>query len=370
MCNSKLQQNRILKNNAVRRLHEASDVLDAISTSYLITNNRAEIIYCNEAFRRSCNIDINLDVENLRPGDIFQCVNAGTKKSGCGTHSKCRYCNFRNCIVEALEEQIPIQKESIINNVNNKMTALLVTATPFFFENQSFVSITTIDITDRKKKDLMESVFFHDLINLAGSLDAYLGVISTYETQEIRNHINTVKQISSQVLDEIISHREISKAEENSLDTEISEIDINELIEEITDIFNFHPSKSGKEINFHIKNDFIFESDRKLLERTLINMIKNALEAICEGETVHVIITKLLSDIVFEVRNPGEISPDVFPYIFTYGYSTKGKGRGIGTYSIKLLGENFLKGKAWYESNEKEGTAFYLKIPILYPMNE
>ncbi len=364
MPNTKLLQNKQPNNKAIERLLEASDVLDAVSSSYIITNSRAEIVYCNKAFLQNYDLDTEIDIDHLHPGDVFKCINANSGKSACGTHPKCKYCNFRNCIIESIEEQTQVQKEAIINNVNNKMTALLITATPFIFDNQSFVSISTIDITDRKKKDLMESVFFHDLINLAGSLDAYLSVLSTYEPQELVKHINTVKQISSQVLDEIISHREISKAEENQLEVEISEIEISDLIDGINDIFNFHPSKTNKQIQFNLKNDFIIESDRKLLERTLINMIKNALEAVSPGAVVNINITKLLNEVIIEVNNPGKLKEDIIPYIFTYGYSTKGKGRGIGTYSIKLLGENFLKGKAWFESDEVNGTSFYLKIPI------
>ena len=125
------------------------------------------------------------------------------------------------------------------------MVALFITATPFTLDDQKFVSVSTIDITDRKKKDLMESVFFHDLINLAGSLNSYLDIISSYDKDELIKHIPTVKQISNQVLDEIISHREISKAEENKLDLEITEISTNDLIDrKSTRLNSIHIQKS------------------------------------------------------------------------------------------------------------------------------
>ena len=50
--------------------------------------------------------------------------------------------------------------------------------------------------------------------------------------------------------------------------------------------------------------------------------------------------------------------------IFKRSFSTKGKGRGLGTYSVRLLAENYLKGKAGFISNEKEGTIFFVDLPV------
>ncbi|HAL86389.1 MAG TPA: histidine kinase, partial [Deferribacteraceae bacterium] len=43
-----------------------------------------------------------------------------------------------------------------------------------------------------------------------------------------------------------------------------------------------------------------------------------------------------------------------------------GKGRGLGTYSIKLLTENYLKGKVRFETRRESGTTFFIKIPFSY----
>lgn len=39
-------------------------------------------------------------------------------------------------------------------------------------------------------------------------------------------------------------------------------------------------------------------------------------------------------------------------------FSTKSQNHGIGTYSIRLLTENYLKGKVSFISNENDGTIF------------
>ena len=55
----------------------------------------------------------------------------------------------------------------------------------------------------------------------------------------------------------------------------------------------------------------------------------------------------------------------IVPRIFQRNFSTKAEaGRGIGTYSMKLLGEDVLGGEVGFTSSEKDGTVFRLLHPI------
>jgi sensor histidine kinase regulating citrate/malate metabolism len=49
--------------------------------------------------------------------------------------------------------------------------------------------------------------------------------------------------------------------------------------------------------------------------------------------------------------------------IFNRSFSTKGAGRGIGTYSMKLLGESYLKGRVGFRCEEAFGTTFFIDLP-------
>ncbi|MCP4457600.1 MAG: sensor histidine kinase, partial [Cytophagales bacterium] len=60
--------------------------------------------------------------------------------------------------------------------------------------------------------------------------------------------------------------------------------------------------------------------------------------------------------------NDKYIKPEVQNQLFKRSFSTKGAGRGFGTYSMKLLGEKYLNGKVWFESTIKDGTTFYIEI--------
>jgi sensor histidine kinase regulating citrate/malate metabolism len=47
--------------------------------------------------------------------------------------------------------------------------------------------------------------------------------------------------------------------------------------------------------------------------------------------------------------------------------TTGGGGRGIGTYSVKLFGERYLKGRVAFVSREQEGTTFSFAVPKIFP---
>jgi sensor histidine kinase regulating citrate/malate metabolism len=55
---------------------------------------------------------------------------------------------------------------------------------------------------------------------------------------------------------------------------------------------------------------------------------------------------------------------DVRQQVFQRSFSTKGTGRGLGTYSMKLLGEKFLNGKVSFKSTAAAGTVFSLELPF------
>jgi len=95
-------------------------------------------------------------------------------------------------------------------------------------------------------------------------------------------------------------------------------------------------------------------------------MVKNALEASPEGYTVTLGVDKSTAGFNFWVHNATVISASYHQRIFQRDFSTKGSGRGLGTYSMKLLGR-FLSGDVSFESSPEGGTRFTLILPDVCP---
>lgn len=115
----------------------------------------------------------------------------------------------------------------------------------------------------------------------------------------------------------------------------------------------------------------IIETDPHFIIRSLGNLIKNALEAVGSGQKVSLSAQEYGENIRFVITNDGVIPKHIQLQIFNRSFSTKAKkGRGIGTYSVKLLIENYLKGKVSFISNDEEQTKFIVEIPKRFPEDE
>lgn len=66
------------------------------------------------------------------------------------------------------------------------------------------------------------------------------------------------------------------------------------------------------------------------------------------------------------MHNPGYIDEIKGKDIFQKRFSTKGSNRGWGTSSMKILGENFLKGNVNYEIDKLKRTRFFISLPTKY----
>jgi signal transduction histidine kinase len=99
-------------------------------------------------------------------------------------------------------------------------------------------------------------------------------------------------------------------------------------------------------------------------------MVKNALEASHAGQTVTIGCRNLVDAVEFSVHNPNVMPRSVQLQIFQRSFSTKGAGRGLGTYSMKLLSEQYLHGQVAFTSSAEEGTTFYARYPREFPAPE
>ncbi|MDY6989658.1 MAG: ATP-binding protein [Thermodesulfobacteriota bacterium] len=106
-------------------------------------------------------------------------------------------------------------------------------------------------------------------------------------------------------------------------------------------------------------------SDKTLVVRIVGHMLKNALEASSPGEPV-LAGCEPVGDkhIGFWVQNPQFIPEETQHQIFKRSFSAKGAGRGIGTYSMKMLSEQYLKGTVDFTTNAEEGTVLRATFPL------
>ena len=180
--------------------------------------------------------------------------------------------------------------------------------------------------------------------------------------QEQEEFKSSIGIIINKLIDEIKAQRDLTSAENNEMKVIPSAIDslkfLNEQFEENLKI-RIDPNAA----------QITLISDPIILGRVLGNMIKNALEASQKDKTVTVGCNQQTDQVEFWVQNSTFMQRHVQLQMFKRSFSTKSPNRGLGTYSMKLLGEKFLHGKVDFISSLEEGTIFRLRLPLVFEKN-
>lgn len=346
-----------------------SELINALPYVVTVLNANRQIVFSNQNLVQSLHISDFKILLGKRPGEALNCIHSKTMEEGCGTSENCRVCGAVNTITASIKENRKVVNECRITSENEGIEEYFdfeVTATPFTWHGEKYTIFSIADISGIKRKRMLERIFFHDILNTAGNLKSITELLLRIDEPEKKSELmNLMKRVSNELVDEIHEQRQLSAAESGELDLNFSIINTIELLHTLVEQFEMQINSKFNLALEKDSHDFSFSSDKTLLSRIIKNMIKNALEASNEGDTVQVKAKRFGQSIRFSVHNPNFIPRNIQLQIFKRSFSTKGNDRGLGTYSMKLLGERFLKGKVYFTSSEALGTEFCFELPIV-----
>jgi hypothetical protein len=344
-------------------------ISDAIPDIAMILSQDRQVVYENRALIQLAGGNPGGNFLGKRPGDILECIHATSEGSGCGTTESCRYCGAVNAILECQRTGEPSTKECRISaGVNGQSFSydLQVNASPFNFNGRAYVIFSIKDISDQKRRKVLERLFFHDVLNTATGISGMLAALKEAASpEEISEYIEIAEKASNDLIEDLLSQRALNAAENGDLKLKVSRVSSVQILHEIAAYLTHHEIATGKRIFVDpFCHAVQIETDPQLLKRVLINLLKNALEASKEGEMVTLGCRVNNTTIIFSVNNPSQMPDEAQKQIFQRSFSTKGPDRGIGTYSVKLLTTRYLKGSVGFESDGNTGTTFRIELPL------
>ncbi len=350
----------------VSRSPIVSGLLHSVSGLLAILNEQRQALALNDSFLRTLGVDDPEEALGLRLGEAFHCVHAEEGLAGCGTTKFCSTCGAAIAIVSSLGDQVPVERLCALQARRDGRLvdiALLVRAQPIRVEGKGLLLLLVHDVTVEQRRAALERTFFHDINNLLAGLLQTCELLAETCPNELTE---VVVDAATRLHGEVAIQRYISAAQTGHYRAAWRTCGVNRVVEEIKRFHDQHPVAHGKRIECKVAaQDVTITTDVSALFRVLSNMVINALEATGKGGSVRVWIEPEEQHVAFCVWNRSAIPAEVQGRLFQRNFSTKAEaGRGIGTFSMKLLGEDVLGGRVGFTSSPEEGTVFRFTHPV------
>lgn len=340
-------------------------LLNTIPNPFVLLNDQRQIIFANRAIIEALSAsDINA-LLGRRPGEALSCIHAAENEAGCGTSKFCQTCGAVKTILAGLRGKAE-SNECRVTRQDGSALDLRVWGAPLEFEDHKFVAFVIQDISHEKRREVLERLFFHDILNLLSVIVGYSALLLKEGVPDrVGEMLEVIQRVTDQIVEDIRMQYELNAAENGELQTHPQPLNSMDVLYRIKVWHEGLDLAKNKTIQIAPEAQKVtFSTDKALLERVLGNLVKNALEACDCGQDVTLSCSADAEHIWFEVHNPACMPENIQLQVFKRSFSTKGQGRGVGTYSIKLLSERYLKGFVTFTSNQDQGTTFRVTYPV------
>jgi len=200
------------------------------------------------------------------------------------------------------------------------------------------------------------ATIIHDLKSPLSAIKGYADILEDISNDErIKKYAKSIGNsvdFSFEMIEDILEFGR----DRGSLD--FRPIDIYQYLKEVVELFG--KTSAGKEIEIVILpcENLFFELDPFKMKRVLLNLLKNAREAIKETGRIELGAEKTETGIKLFVRDNGiGMSPEIISRIFEPFFTHRKQGTGLGMTVVKKVIEEH-SGKIKIESTPNKGTTF------------
>ena len=338
--------------------------INSVACLISVLDMNRQIVFANKLTLKMAGLSDVCEVLGKRVGELFECRHA-FEVNGCGTSQHCSACGAVRSILNCVKTDGEVVEECSLTNLQMETFDFRVHSTYTKVYSEEFIICSLFDISNEKRRGVMERIFFHDMMNTINGISGIAHILPMVETEKQANYFSFLSKLTHSLIDDMLSHRLLTLVEKNEYNVAQHQISSLIFVREEVEKYQKIASLESKEV--HItenseNNDII--TDKVLLACVLGNMIKNALEAEAAGALIKVSV--LMNDhgfLTISVHNDSIINETDQLLVFKRSFSTKSDKRGLGTYAMKLFTEKYLQGAISFESQEGKGTTFTVQIP-------
>ncbi|MHC1753409.1 PAS domain-containing sensor histidine kinase [Humidesulfovibrio sp.] len=342
-----------------------SGVLDFLPVMVVLLNEQRQIVLANGSMARLLKRPAAA-LLGLRLGEALGCDHRHAAPTGCGTTAFCCHCGAAKAIVSGLSGRHDVQECRITRDSTDMMTAVNYQfySMPVSLAGERFVFASMLDISFERRVQLIERLFYHDVLDTSAGIHGLCEMLASQVSVDLRDDTEVLLGASSRLVDQIFAQRQFAAAESREIELQPVKLGTRSLLLDLQEFYRRQGVAAGKLLRLDPESeDLYFSTDKSLLYRVLSNLIRNALEASSEGETVTISCARAPGGILYRVHNPAVMPQAVRLQLFTRFFSTKGPGRGLGSYSARLFTEEYLDGRLSVRSEPGFGTEFTIVLP-------
>ena len=333
---------------------------------FAVLNEHRQLLVLNESFLRLMGIEDASAVLGLRLGEFVHCVHACEMPDGCGTSRYCATCGAVISMMAALETEQPQEGIcSVTVEKDSKEVDLFfqVRCCPITIQGNKLILVFLHDISIQQQQANLESTFFHDINNLMTGL---LGKSDLFRSSGVwdAERFAEIQKLIQRTVQEFSMQQALSRSMSHTYQPLYCMVSVNSLLDDLAATFDGHPLALAINVNIAKPEESTsLMTDPAIVERILVNMVTNALEATEPGGEIRVFTETGGNSVAFCVWNRKHIPEEHALRIFKRNFTTKtGLGHGLGTYSMKFFGEKVLGGIVEFTTSESEGTLFRLTL--------
>ncbi|MBE2909281.1 ATP-binding protein [Anoxybacillus flavithermus] len=257
---------------------------------------------------------------------------------------------------------------------NGEMKTFDVIKVPLFYENGKRKGLVVIgrDITQQKvaeqlllKKEKLSVIgelaagIAHEIRNPLTSIKGFLQMMKETKQVDERfvqimlDEIERVNQIVTQLL---VLAKPQMKA--------YKPLHLNDVIDYVIELFTYEAILQNVQIKYEPRTTAIVYGDKNELIQVVVNVVKNALEAMPKGGGLTITTEDEDDRVHLVIEDTGKgIEQERLKHIGEPFYTLKEKGMGLGlTTSMKIVHEH--KGTMHIESKVGEGTKVHIVLPL------
>jgi len=210
------------------------ELLNAFPTPVVILNEHHQIVAANQGL---CGLlDRRQDeLLGMRFGEAFNCIHWRDGHHGCGTSRICETCGALQAILRSQRKcGEDIQECSITRRTEEgeKALALRVRASSFDLERK-FTLFSLSDISEEKRRALLERMFYHEVRNTAAGVRGLLEILPELSDQCRHETAHLAFQLADYLMEEIEGGKDLGAAERGEGAMQATALDVREILKSV-----------------------------------------------------------------------------------------------------------------------------------------